>query len=85
MGLEFGKGHLDGVEIGAIGRQEEEPRAPFLENGLGLLALVAGEVVEDDDITGLERWRQLGLHIGLEGLPVHRPVDDPWRRQSIAP
>lgn len=27
MGFEFGKGHLVGIEVRAIGRQEEEPGA----------------------------------------------------------
>jgi hypothetical protein len=42
MGFEFGEGHLDGIEIGAVGRSEEEPRAPLLEDGGGFLAFVAG-------------------------------------------
>jgi len=40
MGLEFGEGHLDRIEIGAVGRQEEEPGSPLLEDRLGLRALV---------------------------------------------
>ena len=31
MGFQFREGHLDGIKIGAIGRQEEEPGAPFLQ------------------------------------------------------
>ena len=45
---------------------------------------MAGEVVEDNDITRLERRRQLGLDIDLEGLPVHGAVDDPRRGQAVA-
>jgi hypothetical protein len=77
MGFELGKGHFDGIEVGAIGREEQEPCAAFLEDGGDLLALVAGEVVEDDDVTRLQCRSQL---LRLEDLAVHRPVDDPRRR-----
>jgi hypothetical protein len=85
MGLELGKGHFDGIEVGAIGREEEEPCATFLEDGGGLLALVAGEVVEDDDVTRLQCRGQLRLYVRLGDLAVHRPVDEPRRGQTIAP
>jgi hypothetical protein len=29
MGFELGKGHLDGIEVRAVGRQEEKPGAAF--------------------------------------------------------
>jgi len=85
MGLELGEGHFDRVEIGAVGRQEQEPGAAFLEDGLGLLAFMAGKVVEDDYIAWLERRGELGFHIGLEDIPVHRSIDDPRRRKTVAP
>lgn len=47
MGFELGERHFDRIEIGTIGRQEEEPCAALPEDGLGFGALVAGEVVED--------------------------------------
>ncbi len=50
VGLEFGEGHFDRIEIGTVGRQEEEPGATLPEDGLGLGALVAGQVVEDDHV-----------------------------------
>jgi hypothetical protein len=30
-----------------------------------------------------ERWSQLGFHIGLEDLPVHRTVNDPRSGQAV--
>ena len=66
MGLELGKGHFDRIEVWAVGRQEEEPGAALLEDRLGLFALVAGEVVEDDHVARLQRRRELGLDIGVE-------------------
>ena len=41
VGLELGKRHFDGVEIGAVWRGKEEPGAAVLEDRSCLLALVA--------------------------------------------
>ena len=57
-----------------------------LRSGLyrgSLLALVAGEVVENYHVTGLERRSELGLDISLEDVTVHRSVDHPRRGQSV--
>jgi hypothetical protein len=40
------------------------------------VALVAAEIVEDDDVAWLERRHQYLLDIGQEALAVDRPVDD---------
>ena len=39
--LQLGEGHFDGIKIGAVGRQEEEPRAARLNDRFGFLAFVA--------------------------------------------
>ncbi len=44
MGLELGEGQLDGIEIGRIRRQEQEPGAARPDGLFGLVALVGGEV-----------------------------------------
>ena len=85
MSLEFGEGHLDRIEVGAVGRQVEEPCAALLEDRGGLLALVAGEVVEDHHVAWLQRWSELGFDPGLEDPPVHRAVDHPGGGQPVMP
>lgn len=84
MCLEFCEGHFDGVKVWAVGRQEEEPSAAFLKDGAGLLAFVAGEIVEDDDIAWRKGWRELGFDVGFEDTAVHGLIDDPRRGQAIA-
>lgn len=83
MGFEFGEGHLDGIEIGAVGRREEEPRAACFEDGFGFFAFVTGEIVEDNDVAGIECGSELGFDIGFEGHAVHWAIDDPWCGQAI--
>lgn len=60
MRLELGEGHLNGIEIGGIGRQKEEPGS-FLLQALGSLgSLVDGKIVENDDIARRQCRGQLG-------------------------
>ena len=48
-------------------------------------ALVAGEVVHDDDVSRLERWRQDVADIGLEPLAVDRSVQHHRRDHAAQP
>lgn len=47
-----------------------------LEDGLGFLASMAGEIVEDHNVAGTESGSNLGFDIGFEGRPIHGAVDD---------
>ena len=54
VGLEFGKGHFDGVQIGAVGGQVVELRAAG-GDGFGHAGhFVRGEVVADDEVACVE-------------------------------
>jgi hypothetical protein len=81
--LEFGEGHFDRVEIGAVWRQEQEPCADIVQGCRCGRALVAGEIVQDDHIAGPECRDQLGFGVEIEHLGVHRPVDHPGRVQPV--
>jgi hypothetical protein len=48
------------------------------------LAFVSGQVVEDDDVAGLQCRGELCLDVKVEHLAVHRTVDDPGGAQAIA-
>lgn len=82
--LQLGEGHLDRVEVGAVGREVEQPGA----HGLNALAdaanLVGRQVVEHDGVAGLEGWGERVGHIGAEGLPVHRTVEHPRCGDAVA-
>ena len=45
--------------------------------------LVAGEIVEDDDVSWLEGWAEELLDPGEKRLPIDRPVEDHRRGHSI--
>ncbi len=83
MGLELGEGHLDRVEVGGVGRQEQEPGAALAEDFGGPGAAVHREVVEDDDVALAELRRELGLDPDVEGGAVHRAVEQPRGDQPV--
>ena len=51
--FEFGEAELDGVEVGAVGRQEPQRRAGGCNGGLHPLDLVGRDIVRDHDVPGL--------------------------------
>lgn len=74
QGLELGEDLLDGIEIRAIGRQEEQACAGRTDGLAHGLALVAAEIVHDDDIAGFERGHEALLDPCRERRPVDRAV-----------
>lgn len=66
-----------------VRRQKQEPGADAAQGCRCGGALVAGQVVEDDDVSGPERRDQLGFDTEIEHLDIHRAVDDPGRVQPV--
>lgn len=83
MSFELCKGHLDGVQIGRVRRQEQEPSSPVFDGLFGFRAFMGREIVEDHDIAFFELRRELGLDIDLEGEPVHRAIENPGSGQAV--
>ena len=52
--FELGEDLFDGIEVGAVGRQEDEVSAFGSDDGASGLAFMAAEVVQDDDIARRE-------------------------------
>lgn len=77
MGLAFCGGRFNGIEVRALGRQEQEPCVLRPDRFFGPLTFMAGEVVEDDDVAWLEGGRELGFDAALEDHPIHRDINDP--------
>jgi len=82
--FELGKDLLDGIEIGTVGRQEEELGTGPADGLSNRLALVGAEVVHDDDVTRLQRGNENLLDIGCEASPVDRTVEHAGRVDTIA-
>ena len=73
-GLELGEGLFDGVEVGAVGREEAQGCACRLDPFAYRCPFVARQVVHDDDVTGPQfRHEHLG-DIGFEPVSVDRTI-----------
>jgi hypothetical protein len=70
MRFKLCEGHFDRIEIGTVGRQEQDPGTPRLDGVLRGLALVGGQIIHDDDIAFGEVWGELFLDVGLEDAPA---------------
>lgn len=75
----------DGVQVGGVFGQEEEP-GPGLADGLAdQLAAVAAQIVHDHDVAGLKGGDQEGAHPGQEDLAVDRAIEQAGRIDPVAP
>lgn len=83
MGLEFGEGQLDGIEIGTVRRQV----AHLGSTGSDLLAdtshLVGGEIIEDDDVARMQLGTENVLEVSGKNLGIDRALDEERRGDTF--
>src|SRR6266536_1105047 len=81
--FELGKDLFDGVQVRRVFWQEEQlitGRANELAHGF---AFVAAEIVDDDDVTGLQGGDEDLLDLGPEAVPVDGTVEHPWSLDPV--
>jgi hypothetical protein len=81
--FDLGEDLFDGIEIRAVGREVRNTRPACLDRFADARNFVNADVVHDDDVAGLQRWRQHLLDIGLEAQAVHRPVEQKGRGDAV--
>ena|GEM_PF-4137779 len=75
---------LNWVQIGTVGRQNQQVRpciADCLANGL---AFVAAKVVHYDDVAGFEGWGEHTLDVSAEDAAVDHAIKHPRRADPVA-
>ena len=77
--FEFRERHLDWIEVRTVGRQIKQRRACRLDRLAHVRALVAAEIVHDDDVALAQGRNEDLIDIGLEPEAVDRPVEDKRR------
>jgi hypothetical protein len=82
--LELGEHLLDRVEVWTVRGQEQEPCAVTANGGADCMTFVAAEIVDDDDVAGLERGEEELLDIEMEAFAIDRPIKlEPGYRSLI--
>jgi hypothetical protein len=76
--LKLGKDLLDWVQVRRVFGQQEKLGAGCSNELAHGFALVAAEIVHDDDIAGLQGGDEDLLDINSEGLAIDRTVENPW-------
>ena len=84
-GFQFGKRLFDRIEIGTVRRQKSEMRPGGFNGELDLGLFVDGQIVEHDDIAGLQGGHQHLLDVRLKGRTVDRAIEDGRRHQALEP
>ena len=84
-GFQFRKRHLDGIEVGTVGRQKADLRAGGRDCRTDLWLLVDSEIVEHDDIARSERRYEHLLHVGAKTGGVDRAIEHGGRREPVRP
>ncbi len=66
MCLELGKGHFNWVQVGRIGWQKEQPYSCGADGLLCCLALMDGEIVENDAVAGNQYCGRISLFSSID-------------------
>ena len=72
-----------GFRSGELRRQEEQPRACSSYRASYGMRFVAAEIIEHDDVSGVQRRDEDLPDIELEQFAVDRAVDDPRRVDAV--
>lgn len=82
--LDLGEGLFDRVQVGRVWRQVPKPRSGRSDRGTHCLALMAAQIVHDDDVVGLKHGHELLFDPCPEALTINWSVKDARRSQAIA-
>lgn len=77
--FELGERLFDGRQVGRVGGQPEDLAPPLLDGVAHAFPGVGTQVIQDDDLAGLERGSQHLFHVGLKDHRVHGALQDTGR------
>jgi len=81
--LEFGERLLDGIEVGAVGRELGNEHTAAAECFAHAADPVGGYVVHDDDVAASQRRSEHLIDIGDEALAGHGSFEQHRRREPV--
>lgn len=74
---------FDGVQIGSVRRQVEEPTSVITRGLCCLLVPVRGQLVRNDRGPGRDFFDENFPDAGRKGRAIHRALDEPGRNQRV--
>jgi len=80
----FGEGLLDRIEVWRVGGQEKELGFGGADGGANGAALMAAEVVHDDNVARREDREERLFDISAKACAIDRSVDDAGRGEPVA-
>jgi hypothetical protein len=83
--LELCEDLLDWVEVGTVGRQEEELGAGGADRDAYGLALMTAEIVHHHDVAWRQGGNQALLDVSHEAIAIYGPVDDAGCGYAVMP
>lgn len=83
-GFEHAIGFLDRVEVRRIRRQIAQACAGGFDRFTYACDLMGGDIVHDDNVAALKRWRQALLDIGHKDCSIHGAMDHHGCGHAIA-
>ena len=83
--FQFCEGLFDGIEIGAVGREESKLRASAFDGGADIRVSMDGEVIEHDHVPTAQRRHQDLVDIRAKAGVVDRSIEDRRRRDAVGP
>jgi hypothetical protein len=83
QGLEFGKDHLDRIEVRAVGRQEQQVCAGISYCPTHSNAFVAAQIVEHDDVARPQGWHQELCHPCQEQAAIDGAVKNAGGNKAV--
>lgn len=81
--FEFSEDLLNGVQVGAVGRKEQQACTDAPDGASNSRPLVAGEIVHDHHIACRERWDEALFNVILEAVAVDRLIHDAGRVDPV--
>jgi hypothetical protein len=78
--FEFGEDLLDRIKVRVVGRQQQAGGSGSLDGLTYALDFVGRRIIDDDHVTGFERWHKNLLDVGQKTFAIDWAVED--RRSS---
>lgn len=82
--LELGEDLLDRIQVGTVGRQEQQLGAGATDRRADGGPFVAAQIIHDDDVAGRERRHEALLDIVGEALAIDRLIEHARRVDPVA-